>query len=504
MKLTGAGPSADLLTHCRRELIHGVWRLLLDDEFLEAYRHGMVIRCADGILRCVYPRVFTYSADYPEKVLLTTIRNLGSCPCPRCKIPKENIPELGMKRDDARRVKQERVNDSRFAHNVGLARKNIYVKGVSIKSKFVEHFLAAESYVPTWNAFADRLSEFGQNIFSFFVVDLMHEFELGVWKAVFIHIIRMLISVGDNKIQEFNMRWREVPSFCDMTIRPFHSNVSSLKKMAARDYEDILQCTLPVCEGLFPNNVHDQIVQDLLFVLADWHASAKLRMHTDATLAYLNQATTTLGTKLRAFAKNTCPDYDTRELPGEVTARRRRQAQKNQSTSMNGVAAKEPKKKSGELEHRRVKRFYARTNKRNTTIQIARLDRRDRALWHLRHHSASLHCYPLCQKHAIHRRKRPDIDTTPNLNAESDQHHFISLALNEPLMLYSWLNADDGTAYPESDLADVIINNDRLYAHRTMHVHYTTYDIRRSYDSLAVKRNANIMMLTRDHNTSSG
>ena len=57
----------DILTHCRRELMHEVWKVLLDDEFLEAYTYGIVIKCVDGIERRVYPRIFTYSADYPEK-----------------------------------------------------------------------------------------------------------------------------------------------------------------------------------------------------------------------------------------------------------------------------------------------------------------------------------------------------------------------------------------------------------------------------------------------------
>jgi len=47
--------------------MHQVWSILLDDEFLEAYQHGIVLKCADGILRRVYPRIFTYSADYQEK-----------------------------------------------------------------------------------------------------------------------------------------------------------------------------------------------------------------------------------------------------------------------------------------------------------------------------------------------------------------------------------------------------------------------------------------------------
>ena len=57
----------DIITHCRRELIHAIWKILLDDEFIHVYKYGMVIQCADGIERRIYPRIFTYSADYPEK-----------------------------------------------------------------------------------------------------------------------------------------------------------------------------------------------------------------------------------------------------------------------------------------------------------------------------------------------------------------------------------------------------------------------------------------------------
>jgi hypothetical protein len=57
----------DILTHCRRELMHAAWKHLLDDDFVHAYTYGIVITCIDGVQRRVYPRLFTYSADYPEK-----------------------------------------------------------------------------------------------------------------------------------------------------------------------------------------------------------------------------------------------------------------------------------------------------------------------------------------------------------------------------------------------------------------------------------------------------
>lgn len=59
--------TAPLLAHCRRELFHDCWNIILNDQFLEAYEHGIIIDCGDGVRRRVYPRIFIYSADYPEK-----------------------------------------------------------------------------------------------------------------------------------------------------------------------------------------------------------------------------------------------------------------------------------------------------------------------------------------------------------------------------------------------------------------------------------------------------
>jgi len=50
------------------DLVHAIYMLLLDDEFLGAYENGILIRrCSDGITRRVFPKFFVYSVDYPEK-----------------------------------------------------------------------------------------------------------------------------------------------------------------------------------------------------------------------------------------------------------------------------------------------------------------------------------------------------------------------------------------------------------------------------------------------------
>jgi hypothetical protein len=47
--------------------MQAVWQFLLDDDFLEAYEHDIVLKFPDRIFRRVFPRILTYAADCPEK-----------------------------------------------------------------------------------------------------------------------------------------------------------------------------------------------------------------------------------------------------------------------------------------------------------------------------------------------------------------------------------------------------------------------------------------------------
>jgi len=59
------------------------------------------------------------------------------------------------------------------------------------------------------NAFSEKLGCLGFNLFVMLVVDLMHEFELGVWKALFTHLIRILSATGagDVLVHELDRRY---------------------------------------------------------------------------------------------------------------------------------------------------------------------------------------------------------------------------------------------------------------------------------------------------------
>jgi hypothetical protein len=103
-EITGSGPTAEILAHCRRELMHGVWAKIFDGDFMEAYEHGIVLECQDGISRRFFPRVFTYSADYPEKLQLffntTTVTDwhTGFCSPASATLANVRVPDAPSRR----------------------------------------------------------------------------------------------------------------------------------------------------------------------------------------------------------------------------------------------------------------------------------------------------------------------------------------------------------------------------------------------------------------------
>ncbi|KAJ7222643.1 hypothetical protein GGX14DRAFT_352730 [Mycena pura] len=580
--LTGHGPPAEVLTHCRRELMHAIWHLLLDDEFLEAYEHGIVIECEDGIFRRFYQRIFTYSADYPEKVLLAAIRGLGNAPCPRCYMLKSKFPGMGTEIDMKKREELKRTDDHIKSGVLANIRRKIYQLGFSVKSKSqaFTYFLDPKSWTPTSNAFSDRLSQFGFNPFKMLVPDFMHEFELGVFKSFFIHLLRIMYAQKENAIENLNERFRLIPIFGQSTIRRFTQNTSALKKMAAWNYQNILlQCSIPVVEGLLPEP-YNTAVLDALFALGEWHALAKLKLHTDTTLGFLRTATKAIGTKLRRFQKVVCPNFDTKELPAEGAARQHRQNKKTATgKGQKGKGCQDPMPvtkeynletykfhslgdyhpsiiqfgtsdsyttQTGELEHRRVKHFYARTNKNRAVRQMSQLERRETALIQIAHRArakaAKLTTTPTPdhqgrQKKLKGRRKSKSQTYLSFAQSEAlpyttpDQHHHISPCRDYPVNIQAWLaeNKDDpaienflpklqehllsrlehpewsgdGNEFTAAQRYKLRFENSRFYRHKILRINYTTYDVRRGQDCLNPRTHSDVMHLSPDEEDSS-
>ncbi|TEB26892.1 hypothetical protein FA13DRAFT_1795347 [Coprinellus micaceus] len=325
IRLSGKGSvPKTLAAHLRREIFHAQWNILLDDEFIHAYRHGLIVDCPDKVRRRFYPRILAYAADYPERARVTGIRTKGDYLCPRCTIPVDIIQNLGTPLDRQIRVERRRVDNDSQKEKVHSARNFIYKQNYAIDYQGVEALLKPNSLVPSTNAFSDRLSAHGLDLFSLIVADPLHEVEIGVWKDLFAHLLRLLDTIDKPSINIVNSR-----------------HIPPDAHLAARNYEDMLQCAGPVFEGLFPED-HDLRVQNLLFSLAHWHALAKLRMHTDCSLSILEDWTTTLGEDARNFLQLTCTKFSTQESNREYEARKRREARKKSTKRKTSVSVKSP------------------------------------------------------------------------------------------------------------------------------------------------------------------
>lgn len=131
---------------------------------------------------------------------------------------------MGMIQDMKQRQTEARIDDEQRKSKVESARNIIYNKNYAVDSDAVEKILRDESLVPTivslisaditnlklmiaQNAFSKRLGPSGLDMLRMFIVDLMHEFELGVWKAIFIHLLRILEAQDKALINELDRRY---------------------------------------------------------------------------------------------------------------------------------------------------------------------------------------------------------------------------------------------------------------------------------------------------------
>ncbi|KAJ3543806.1 hypothetical protein NMY22_g3015 [Coprinellus aureogranulatus] len=207
------------------------------------------------------------------------------------------------------------------------------MNGSAVSGKPVKAALS-HGYAPVLNAFsAPSLAKVGFNIFQALVVDVLHEYEIGVFKDLFKHLIRVLNASGPGEIlrHELDRRYRATPTF-NRTIRKFSANASQCSRRAASDFEDLLQvCSIPAFDGLLPDPLND-LVLSLLYVNGRWHALAKLRMHTEATIILLEETTAQMGDLFRLFLKETAP-ITTVETTAEAEKRGRKNSKKHKDST---------------------------------------------------------------------------------------------------------------------------------------------------------------------------
>ncbi len=82
-------------------------------------------------------------------MLMTCLRYLALCPCPRCLLLKSRIPLIGSKTDHQQQFKLTRVDSHARRAKIELARRLLFEQGVNITSKRIDTLLQPQSLVPT-------------------------------------------------------------------------------------------------------------------------------------------------------------------------------------------------------------------------------------------------------------------------------------------------------------------------------------------------------------------
>ncbi|KAG2133212.1 uncharacterized protein EDB93DRAFT_1254984 [Suillus bovinus] len=336
----------------------------------------------------------------------------------------------------------------------------------------VENTLGEGSWVPIMNQFVKKLGWLRLDSFHMLVVDIMHECELGTWKALFTHPVRLLYALpgGTQIVATLDTRFRQVLTFGNGVIHKFSNNTSEMKRLATCDFEDILQCAIPVFEGLFPPS-HDAAIQSLLYSFAQWHTLAKLRVHSDSTLVFLDET-----------FKKLCGSFGLIPALPSTWWNYQRRKQLNREGLQSA-------RKLGELAHRALKAFYPLTSKLDTPVQLAKHECRCCVLRRVEEAGGT----------------SPSIGLSP-VEASSGKNHHIAISQNNPVAIFAFLrDHTDDTAlknfilklkdhilyrlgkldisycdhtFTDEERNSVIIPNNTIYTVQTMQVHYTTYDMR--------------------------
>ncbi|THV06114.1 hypothetical protein K435DRAFT_849214 [Dendrothele bispora CBS 962.96] len=384
-----------------------------------------------------------------------------------------------------------------------------------------------------------------------FTVDLLHEIEIGTWKSILIHLLRLLFASNREMVEELNSRYRQVPPFGRETIRRVNGNVSDFKRKTAREFEDYLQVALVCFEDLLPEP-DNKIVMDLLWDLATWHAYAKLRLHSDSTIASFRVATRVFGDSLRKFVRKTCANFETTELDTERIKRVRRQNRRKEKMGMDtpvDPASDDYQKVSfnpntlkfhamghyadaivylgttdGEHAHIRSKHLWQRTSKNRKFVgQLARQERRHHFLQRTRNREVKSG-----QNRALRRNfvtsandsePLPACDPNEPYQMGSTQRFYedipalLAETRDDPAMtdflfnlknhcLQRILGNDSTGDFTDLDCQHLTFVSNRIYKHKYLRVNYTSYDLRREQDSINPRTQPDIMMLAGDSDDS--
>ncbi|XP_006463153.1 hypothetical protein AGABI2DRAFT_152410 [Agaricus bisporus var. bisporus H97] len=240
-----SGEGHQIFHHCMETML---------EPLVEGGKSGIVMKCADGKKRRVYPILAAYLADYPEQCLICCCKENS---CPTCTIlpHQRGSPVHSALRDpeETLRVLGAKLNGFR-------------------PPEFQEWSLRA--ILPFWRHLPHC------NIFACITPDILHQLHKGVFKD---HLVSWTTEAIAGGPQEVDRRFKAMTKH--FSLRHFKNGISSTSQWTGTEHKNMEKVYL----GVLANATEPKVIRTARAAL-DFIHYAQMEVHTDETLGRLDQS----------------------------------------------------------------------------------------------------------------------------------------------------------------------------------------------------------------------
>jgi hypothetical protein len=237
-----------LFHYCMTEILKPLIRAGMD---------GVKMVCADSFIRCIFPILAAYVANYPEQCLMACCKE-NRCPC--CKVDPD---EQGEFIKSLWRETQETIN---LLDQDQTCRKN----NKDSTQQFDNLGLHA-IYEPFWKVLPHT------DIFSCFTPDLLHQLHKGVFKD---HLVKWCTSIiGDSELNAWFKVMNGHPG-----LRHFKKGISFVMQWTGGEHKEMERVFIGVITG----TVNDKVLTTVRAIINFIYYS-QFQRHTTKTLASLQK-----------------------------------------------------------------------------------------------------------------------------------------------------------------------------------------------------------------------
>lgn len=240
----------------RSEAIYRLFHMCMEKvlaPLIEAGQNGVLMTCADRIIRRVYPILAAYIADHPEQCLIACCKENR---CPRCVVPRKK------QGDNAKHRLRDHAATARVLREVGEGK--------------MPHGYGSQGLRPVYKPFWADLPH--TDIFACITPDILHQIHKGVIKD---HLLKWVEKVVGKKALD--------ERFAAMSkahgLRHFGRGVSILSQWTGAEAKEIEKILLSLLVG----RVNSRVLKAVRGLL-DFVYYAQYEVHSDTTLADMRQA----------------------------------------------------------------------------------------------------------------------------------------------------------------------------------------------------------------------